>query len=468
MRRDAIYLLAGRVVSAVTTVIVIAIIARTRSADDLGVVSLGLAMGLALAVLPEAGLTALFIRECARNPDRTGPLLGAMVAIRLVALPVGVVVVSAIALLAYPHVAGTIVLIALGPAFQQVAELGRAVFISRQRMAVAGAHTVVENVVWAGTIAVCLRSGVDLDGTFAIATASMAGSGAVSFGLVLLLARVRPEKPAAGEVRWLLRQAGPFTSFSALVVLDARMDTVLLGLLLPQGLAVAGAYYAVTRLVGVAEYLPDAVSRAIYPRLSSEFPDDPHRAATTLYTATRELLALGIAIPFGFALVGAWALGLLFGPAFSAYTWLLVAFGLAMPFRYIGLIFGFALTASGHQTRRVRALAIAVGASFLLDIVLIPVAGVTGALVAVAASWVVNCILVVLDVNRIFRPVVKSGHILQFTGLAAIAFLVGIVIRTAVGGALADPLSGLVFVGVGLFGMFGWPAWARRSGGAGA
>jgi hypothetical protein len=42
------------------------------------------------------------------------------------------------------------------------------------------------------------------------------------------------------------------------------------------------------------------------------------------------------------------------------------------------------------------------------------------------------------------------------------------VIRTAVGGALADPLSGLVFVGVGLFGMFGWPAWARRSGGAGA
>jgi O-antigen/teichoic acid export membrane protein len=363
--------------------------------------------------------------------------------------------------LAYPHVAGTIVLIALGPALQQVAELGRAVFISRQRMAVAGSHTVVENVVWAGTIAICLRSGVDLDGTFAIATAAMAGSGAVSFALVMLLARVRPEKPAAGEVRWLLRQAGPFTSFSALVVLDARMDTVLLGLLLPQGLAIAGAYYAVTRLVGVAEYLPDAVSRAIYPRIASEFARDPQRAATTLDMATRELLALGIAIPFGFALVGAWALGLLFGPTFTAYTWLLVAFGLAMPFRYIGLIFGFALTAAGHQTQRVRALAIAVGTSFILDIVLIPVAGVAGALVAVAASWIVNCVLVVVDINRIFRPVVKAGQVVQFTGLAAVAFLVGIVVRSIVGGAIGDPLSGLAFVGVGLFGMFGWPAWAR-------
>ena len=461
MRRDAIFLLAGRVVSAITTVIVISIIARTRSADDLGVVSLGLAMGLALAVLPEAGLTALFIRECARNPERTGPLLGAMIAIRLVTLPLGLVAISAIVVLAYPNVAGTIVLIALGPALQQVAELGRAVFISRQRMAVAGAHTVGENIAWVGTIAICLQSGLGLDGSFGVATAAMAGSAALSFTLVVLLARVWPAKPPLGEVRSLLRQAAPFTSFSALVVLDARMDTVLLGLLMPQGLAVAGAYYAVTRLVGIAEYLPDAVSRAIFPRLSFEFPKDPGRAAAILGSATRELLALGIAIPFGFALVGSWLIGLVLGPDFTSYTWLLVAFGVAMPFRYIGYIFGFALTSAGHQTRRVRALAIAVGTSFVLDIVLIPVAGVAGALVAVAASWVINCVLVVLDVTSIFGPVFQPGHIVQLVGLATVAFLTGMAVRTVIGGAIGDPISAMVFGGVGLLGMFGRTAWAR-------
>jgi O-antigen/teichoic acid export membrane protein len=289
----------------------------------------------------------------------------------------------------------------------------------------------------------------------------MAISAALAFALVVVLARVRPARPPMGEVRWLLRQAGPFTSFSALVVVDLRMDTFLLGLLVPQGLAVAGAYYAVTRLVGVAEYVPDAVSRAIFPRMSREFAEQPAWASATLATATRELLALGIAIPFGFALLGSWLIGLLYGPSFTIYAWLLIAFGVAMPFRYIGLIFGGALTSAGHQTWRVRALAIAVGVSFVLNMVLIPVIGVTGALIAVMASWVTNCVLNVVDADHVFGRVISARDLLTFLGLAALAFLSGMSVRAIVGGPLGDPIAGLTFAGVGLLGIVG-PALRRR------
>lgn len=455
MRLDAIFLLVGRVVSAITTVLVLAIIARTQSADDLGVVSLGLTVSLALAVLPEAGLTALFVRECARSPERTGPLLAAMIAIRLVTLPIGFVAISGIVLLAYPSVAGTIMLVALGPALQQISELGRAVFISRQRMAVASAHTVAENIAWLGAVALGLGAGLGLDGAFAAAAVVMAVSAAIAITLVIVVARVRPEIPRIGEVRWLLRQAGPFISFSALTVVDARMDTFLLGVLLPEGLAVAGIYYATTRLVGVAEYLPEAVSRAIYPRMSREFTSDPAWAAATLSSATRELLALGIAIPFGFALVGSWLLGLLYGPTFATYTWLLVAFGMAMPFRYVGLIFGVALTSVGLQTRRVRALAIAVVVALILNLLLIPAVGVVGALISVVVSWAIYCVLLVLDVERIFGRTLSLRDVVYSLGLAILAFLAGMIVRTMVGGTLSDPLAGLVFAGICLLGMFG-------------
>jgi O-antigen/teichoic acid export membrane protein len=455
MRLDAVFLLAGRIVSAVTTVLVLAIIARTRSADDLGVVSLGLTVSLALAVLPEAGLNALFIRESARHPERTSPLLGAMIAIRAVALPLGLVVVSAIVLLAYPRVAGTIMLVALGPALQQISELGRAVFISQQRMAVAGAHTVAENLAWLGAVAFALGTGMSLDGAFAAAAGVVAVSAAIAFTLVFVVARVRPMRPPIGEVRWLIRRAAPFTSFSALVVADARMDTFLLGALLPQGIALAGVYYAVSRLVGVAEYLPEAVSRAIYPRMSREFATDPGWAAATLVAATRELLALGIAIPFGFALVGSWLLGLLYGPTFSAYAWLLVAFGVAMPFRYLGLIFGGALTSAGPQDRRVRALAIAVVLSLVLNVVLIPALGITGALIAVVVSWMTNCVVLAVDVDRIFGPTLSLRDIVKFVALAGLAFVVGMAVRTIVGGSMGDPLAGIAFAAVGLVGLFG-------------
>lgn len=457
MRRDASYLLAGRVVSAITTVLVLSIIARTRSADDLGVVGLGLTVSLALAVLPEAGLTALFIRESATNPGRTGRLLGAMIAVRLVTLPIGLVAISAIVVLAYPQDAVTIMLVALGPAIQQVSELGRAVFIAQERMAVAGAHVVAENVAWLGAIALSLSAGMSLDETFGVAAVVLAASAVLAFVLVIALTRVRPLVPSRGDVRSLLQQGGSFASFSALAVVGARMDTFLVGLLSPQGLAVVGIYYAVTRLVGIAEYHPETVSRAIYPRLSREYTTDPAGAAAVLRPASRELLALGIAIPFGFALAGSWLIGLVFGPDYTAYAWLLVAFGVAMPFRFVGFILGVALTSAERQSQRTRAMAIAVVISLVLNLALIPGLGIVGALIAVVTGWVVNCILLARDVEPIFGRVISVRDVVRFLGLALLAFLAGLLVRAIVGNALADPIAGLVFAGVFLIGLFGRP-----------
>jgi len=213
--------------------------------------------------------------------------------------------------------------------------------------------------------------------------------------------------------------------------------------------------------VGVAEYLPDAVSRAIFPRMSREATADLGWASSTLATATKELLSIGIAIPFGLALVGAWLLGLLYGATFAEYAWLLVAFGIAMPFRYVGLIFGVALTSAGLQTRRTRALAIAVAVALVLNLALIPTIGVAGALIAVVTSWAIYCVVLVVDVRRTFGRVVFLRDVATALGTAVLAFFVGLAVRTVLGGSLGDPLGGLVFAGLFLLGMFGPAVRAR-------
>ena len=114
-------------------------------------------VGLTLAVLSEAGLTALFIYDIADAPERSSPLLGAMVVIRAVTLPAVAIVTGILVLIAYPEVGRTIMIVALGPALQQVSELARSVFIARRRMAIASAHSIVENVAWAGVIASAWR-----------------------------------------------------------------------------------------------------------------------------------------------------------------------------------------------------------------------------------------------------------------------------------------------------------------------
>lgn len=445
MTRDAAFLFAGRVVSALTTVVVLALIARTSSLEELGVVALGLTVSLALAVLSEAGLTALFIYDVAGAPERTGRLLGAMLAIRAVALPAVFVGIGILVLLAYPNEARTIMIVALAPALQQVSELGRSVFIARKRMAIASAHSIVENIAWATTIAVGIDAGMSLDRTFALSAIVVAVCAVGAFGLVALLERVVPQKPRRLDIRGLLHQAGPFTAFSTLAVVAARMDTVLIGLLLPGGVAVAGAYYTIARLAAAAEYLPEAVSRAIYPSLVRHVADDPPRASRILAMATRDLLVVGIAIPFGFAVVGGWLIGLLYGDDFARFDWLLIGFGLAMPFRYVGMLYGFALTSAGLQARRLRALAVAVAVSLGLSIVLLPAIGVAGALLAGVAGWVINCLLLSPDILRTFGRVLAARDIVLATVVSAVGFGAAILVRSALPSPVGEIAGGLVF-----------------------
>lgn len=456
MTRDAAFLLMGRLVSALTTVFVIALIARVRSDQELGVVALGLTLSLALAVLPEAGLTSLFIYESATDPARTGPLLGSLLVMRLVALPVVALGVGLVVAVAYPHDAATMMIVAIGPALQQISELGRSVFIARGRMAIASAHSIVENVSWAGAIAAGLALGTSLDVMFTAAALAVTGCLIVIFLLAALLEHVVPGRPTRSDLTALLRRAGPFATFSTLAVVGARMDTFLIGILLPGGVAVAGAYFAIARLIAAAEYVPDAVSRAIYPTLVRAHSGATGDGSSVLARTLRDMVALGVAIPFGVALVGSTLIALVYGPDLAPWAWLFIAFGIAMPFRYVGFVFGVAVTSAGQQGKRARAMAVAVAISLALNIALLPTIGVAGALVAGVAGWLANCLLLGSDVVGRFGRVLSIRDIARPSVIALAACLLGLAIKALVPGAVGDLVAGAVFGAIVLLSVFDW------------
>ena len=441
MRRDASFLLVARVVSAFTTVLVLALIARVRTQEELGVVALGLTLSLALAVLPEAGLTSLFIYDSATEPARTGHMLGSLLLLRAVSLPLTALALGVIVAVAYPDHALTMMVIAIGPALQQISELGRSVFIARGRMAVASAHSIAENLAWAGAIAAGIALGTSLDVMFAAAALAVIVCMLAVFALAALLEGVLPGPPTRPDLASIVSRAGSFAAFSALAVVGARMDTFLIGLMLPGGVAVAGAYYAIARLVAAAEYVPDAVSRAIYPTLVREQAMHPGAPSSVLARTLRDMVALGIAIPFGFALVGRALIELIYGPDLTSYAWLFIAFGVAMPFRYVGFVFGVAATSAGLQGRRARAMAVAVAISLGLNVILLPTIGVAGALVAGIAGWLANCLLLSSDVFRTFGPVLSVRDLGRPSAVALVAFLCGLGIGAIIPG-LTGELSG--------------------------
>ena len=142
MRRNAAFLLAGRLASAITTLVVLAVVSRLRGPEALGEVGLGLAVGSIAAAMSDLGTSSLLIREVARDPGTARAQMRAAFLARLVVIPPLLLVAYIIAVLSGAVDPQVVVLVAAGLVFQQTAEVTRSVFNAQQRMAISGGHAI--------------------------------------------------------------------------------------------------------------------------------------------------------------------------------------------------------------------------------------------------------------------------------------------------------------------------------------
>jgi O-antigen/teichoic acid export membrane protein len=163
-----------------------------------------------------------------------------------------------------------------------------------------------------------------------------------------------------------------------------------------------------------------------------------------LAPAARQLLLIGLLIPFGFILVGPWLFSLVYGGELAAYGWILVALACVLPFRFMSILFGVALTSTDAQTWRTIALAIAVAFALGLEIILIPRIGVMGAIIGVYTVWMLTAALSIAATWRIVGPVLRLIDVVGPVAIGAIGFAAGRLVLMS-DSAWAAPVSGIVY-----------------------
>jgi O-antigen/teichoic acid export membrane protein len=365
--------------------------------------------------------------------------------LRLVTLSVAILVAAVVAIAIGGDAAPTILLVATGIAIQSFAELTRAVFMARQRFAVSATHIVVENLAWVGVVTALLALRPDLPSAavFGAGVAVLAASAVGGFVLVALLGRVSMGLPTGDEVRRLARLSPPFAAFAVLGVAYTRVDTVIVGLLIPGGLAAAGSYFAATRLIASFEYVPEAASRGAFPELARRFVHEPERVAPLLGQVGRGLLLIGGAVPAVLVATGDRLLPALFGTP-PETGWVLSALSIAVPIRYLGYLYGAALTSANAQGSRVAAAATALALVVVINVLAIPTFGLVAPVAgAIAAALAVGS-LYALFVRRQFGSVgVDASAVLGLAAASAIGALVGLAVRAAGPEPLAPLLAGL-------------------------
>jgi O-antigen/teichoic acid export membrane protein len=306
--RNSAFSFMASVATKVANTLVFILIARRLTVDEVGVYSLALTFGIIFVQLASWGLDQLLVREVARRKEETGRYLVNFLLIRLIlslsAYALLVLVVTQV--IHYERATVYALLLAgLTIVFDSVSNICQAVFIAHERLVYITCVALVMSLFKLGATWIGLQTTQGLLLLVGIFVgASLAG---MLFSLAIVRWRFLPASLERGQINldaWLtwLRFAFPFVFVTIFYTLDYQLDSVLLSVW--QGEEAVGLYGAANTVLFSTVFISQAFREAIFPVMSRFYPADPVALRRLYHASARWLLAIGLPLALGGALLG--------------------------------------------------------------------------------------------------------------------------------------------------------------------
>jgi O-antigen/teichoic acid export membrane protein len=452
--RNAAWLTVGRLIADVLSAVLFVVISRRFGPHGLGQYSYGFA--IASFTLIFSGVGATFgVREFARLPEeRRRNLLARLLALQLAAT-------TAVSLLAVAYVllTGTsrdTAIIALLLSIYQVAfGFGQTLFVPACAREAMRLPAVTEAGCRAGAIVVALAA-IAIGGyplPLALVPFPVAGLLMVLVGIVSARRHgaapsVRVSLPA---LRRTFAEAWPFAAADVVVLLYARADLILLGLL--AGEAAAGIYFSGFKFVEVGVMPAVFLATATYPVLSSRFEGDRAAYRRASGDLLRHALLLGGLLAWGLLFVVPELVVPLLGARFAATPAIVRIMAALAIMASLEPAFGRILLAAHRQVACLRIQFFGVVVNVVLNAALIPLMGVQGAVLASIISLALMCGRYVWAARDLLPESSLLGIAAPWTAILIAAGLTGATVQhlagvwwAGAGGALVVLLSGALLV----------------------
>jgi len=242
------------------------------------------------------------------------------------------------------------------------------------------------------------------------------GAAIAAFGVgMLVLSRALPSEVRRSSPRYDLRpwlkSALPLALLGGLQMLNYRIDSLMLGAI--QGAGPVGVYNVVFQIVALINFITLAADGATAPRFAGFVGKGDTSGMQRLFTlSTRTVFGLTLPSVILVILMGEWILGIFgdeFRVGYSALT--ILALGRLMP-AAIGPV-GVALTMARLERLAVTSVVAALLLKLVLNLVLIPRMGVSGAALStalVSACWfAVNGVVVYRKLGVVPTVAARAG-----------------------------------------------------------
>jgi O-antigen/teichoic acid export membrane protein len=369
--RNALLLVAGQAATTVLAIVLSAALGRALGPSDFGVFFLVTTMSAFAYVIVEWGQPLLVIRAAAREPLRSGELLGTALVLRavvavLVSAPLGLVSWA----LGYgPRTTAFAVAMVLaqlpaflaqgyGMAFRAADHMGRDAAVSVAVKAIALALTLP-----------ALAIGLGIPGVIAAQAAAGLAALAVAARLHAGLGLSRPRVSRA-VAREIVGAGVPILGMTGAAAVQPYLDAIILAQLAP---AQAVGWFGAARIVIGTLMAPATIlAAASYPALART-AGDPAALRAALRGALRPVLALAALASAGTYLFAEAAIRLIYGAeGFGPAARILQVFAPGFFLLFVDILLGHAIYATGRGNGFAVAKVASVAGAVALDLALVP------------------------------------------------------------------------------------------------
>ena len=369
--RNALHLVTGQAATTVLAIVLSAALGRSLGATGFGVYYLIATMSAFAYVVVEWGQQLFVIRQAARDPLRSGELLGTALALRA-AFAIAVIVPAGLVAWALgygAHTTGLAMLLILAGVPLFLAQGYGMVFRARDQMGSDALVSVSNKAIALGVTLPALALGVGIPGVIV----AQAVAGLAALGLAVRLYRRLGAPPLSASwqtARELLAAGAPIVVMTVATAVQPYLDAILLSKLAPA--VVVGWFGAARNVLGTLLAPAAILGAAAYPHIARA-STERDGLGRTVRSAFRPLLWLGALASTGTYLFAATAIDLIYGSErFGPAATILRVFSPGLFLLFIDILLGNIIYASGGGTGFAIAKIVSVVVGTALKFVLIP------------------------------------------------------------------------------------------------
>ena len=362
-------------------------IARYLGPDGFGLLNFAIAFVALFSPLADLGLQAVVVRELVKRPEDRAQIVASALTLRLIGSIMAVLLVSAYVTLSRPDAAGRLVVIAV--ALSLIPQSWDVIDFDYQSRMHARPIVIIRTVsllMFALVKVALILSQADVL-WFAAAT-----TGEIALSALCMRVLFDAELPSFSvsqasrlQMAQLLKSCWPLAISSLSIVLYMRIDQVMIGEML--GHDGVGLFSAAVRVSEAWYFIPVAIATAISPALTVAHATSKDDYGRKLLLSIRLLLGVSIAIAAPLTFWSDEVVALLYGPQYLGAGAVLAIHAWAGVFASLGVAAGPWFVNEGLLKWRMWHTLIGASLNVLLNLVLVPRMGLSGAALATLVSY---------------------------------------------------------------------------------